>query len=122
MKNFEMVQILNSMNENRGLLKKRLPVSLVYPMYKNFCALEREGDVYSISLNQLRDAFSGNELDEEIQNLLNRDVCTEFEVIPDRIIQDLDEEKYDPLTLEDLKILGFMLDNSIDNETENSHE
>ena len=114
-KNFKMVQILNAFSENEALRKKKLPVGLVYPMYKNLESLERAGTTYTKSLQYIEEAFKDSDEKElEITKLINAESNVKIEAVPRSVITELDETKYDALSFDDIKILDFMISDKTD--------
>ena len=123
MNNYKMVQILNAFNANEELRKKKLPVSLVYPMYKNLESLEYAGQAYTRSLQYIEETFKNAEDKEtEIQKLINEEASAKIEVISRSIIEELDESKYDALSFEDIKILDFMISDEVRETIESGDE
>lgn len=123
MNNYKMVQILNAFNENEALRKKKLPVSLVYPMYKNLESMERAGATYTKSLQYIEATFKeSGEKEAEITKLINEESDAKIEVVPRSIIAELDESKYDALSFDDIKILDFMISDEIRDSIESSVE
>lgn len=127
LKNSEIVQFMNGVAQ---LKSKKLPVKVAYAVKKNICSMEAAALVYNETFEEIRDRCvkkdkNGNpqtkdgrfcfvkEKEEEFVTAVQelRDIETEIEVFTVSLeeLEKCDDPRYDPLSVDDIETLYFML-------------
>lgn len=119
MKNVDIINIINSINRNSGIMQKRLPVKLLFALKRNIASLNTAIGVYretldticgqhGISSEQIGAEAMPDGLAEEISDLLNEEADVSIVQIPEDVLSE-DSDRYDALTLAEIAALEFMI-------------
>lgn len=119
MKNVDIINIINSINRNSGIMQKRLPVRVLFALKRNISALNTAIGVYretldticgqhGISSEQIGAEAMPDGLAEEISDLLNEEADVSIVQVPE-VVLDVDSNRYDALTFAELSALEFMI-------------
>ena len=125
MKNADIINIINGLNSNRGIMQKRLPVKVLFALKKNINSLNVAIGVYqetldtickqhNVSAEDLSALEADAELGNEIKTLLNEESGVSIITVPEETLC-VESDKYDSLTLSELGALEFMLSAGEDN-------
>lgn len=120
MKNSEIINIINGINNNPGIMQKRLPVEVLFALKRNIVSLNTAIGVYretldaicgqhGISSEQISADQMPDGLAEEIADLLNEQADIPIATVPEETLS-VESERYDALTYAELSALEFMLD------------
>ena len=124
LKNKQIVVFLNTYEEMKG---KKLPVKFGYAVKKNASALKDAAAAYTAERKEILDRYAKKdkngknivedncyvisdqeEYAKEIEELLEIETEAEIQKVSEEIIENCDDPRYDPLTLEELAALEFM--------------
>ena len=119
MRNSDIINIINGINRNSGIMQKRLPVKLLFALKRNISALNTAIGVYretldticgqhGISSEQIGAEAMPDGLAEEISDLLNEEADVSIVWVPEDVL-DVDSNRYDALTFSELSALEFMI-------------
>lgn len=119
MKNVDIINIINGINSNSGIMQKRLPVKLLFALKRNISSLNTAIGVYretldticgqhNVSVEDLSASSADTELGNEIKTLLNEECGASIIKIPEETLY-VESDKYDSLTLSELEALEFMI-------------
>jgi hypothetical protein len=119
MKNAQVINIINGINSNPEILRKRLPIKLLFAFKKNVAKLNAAVGIYRETLTTIcehhgtsPDEISGTaapELLSEIGALLEEEADATFSKVPSSVL-DACGDNYDALTYAELAALEFMLE------------
>lgn len=120
MKNSEIINIISGINNNPGIMQKRLPVKVLFALKRNIVSLNTAIGVYretldaicgqhGISSEQINADQMPNGLAEEIADLLNEQADVSIATVSEEVLS-VESERYDALTYAELSALEFMLD------------
>ena len=120
MKNVDIINIINGINSNSGIMQKRLPVKLLFALKRNISSLNTAIGVYretldticgqhGISSEQIGAEAMPDGLAEEISDLLNEEADVSIVWVPEDVLCS-DSDRYDALTFAELSALEFMID------------
>lgn len=119
MKNVDIINIINGINRNSGIMQKRLPVKVLFALKRNVASLNTAIGMYretldticgqhGISSEQIGTEQMPDGLAEEIADLLNEEADVSIVQIPEDVL-DVDSDRYDALTFAELSALEFMI-------------
>lgn len=119
MRNSDIINIINGINRNSGIMQKRLPVRVLFALKRNISALNTAIGVYretldticgqhGISSEQIGAEAMPDGLAEEISDLLNEEADVSIVQIPEDVLSE-DSDRYDALTLAEIAALEFMI-------------
>ena len=119
MKNVDIINIINGINSNSGIMQKRLPVKVLFALKRNIASLNTAIGVYretldticgqhNVSVEDLSASNVDAALGNEIKTLLNEECGVSIITIPEETLC-VESDKYDSLTLSELGALEFMI-------------
>ena len=126
MKNVDIINIINGINSNSGIMQKRLPVRVLFTLKRNISALNMAIGVYretldticgqhGISSEQIGAEAMPDGLAEEISDLLNEEADVSIVWVPEDVLS-VDSDRYDALTFAELSALEFMIGGGAQND------
>lgn len=104
------VNLLNFVNNIGPLASKKLPIKLSYAINKNYRASVDALKIYEEERLKLIEEYEGDELNEKIIELLEVETETPIYKVSLEVIEKVDEANYDRLTLQELDLLEFMIE------------
>lgn len=128
MTNRELISIANGMNliNSKGFLEKKLPVKLLYAIKKNAKALTDAYKPYQETMEALCSSYGvdpskyvggeNSELDNSLNELLDSEADVKIHTVQESVIMECGEGNFDPITMAELTILEYMI------EEEQNHE
>lgn len=120
MKNVDIINIINGINRNSGIMQKRLPVKVLFALKRNIASLNTAIGVYretldticaqhGISSEQIGTGQMPDGLAEEIADLLNEEADVSIVQVPESVL-DVNSDRYDALTFAEVTALDFMIE------------
>lgn len=119
MRNSDIINIINGINRNSGIMQKRLPAKALFALKRNIASLNTAIGVYretldticgqhGIASEQIGTEQMPDGLADEISDLLNEEADVSVVQVPEDVL-DVDSNRYDALTFAELSALEFML-------------